>query len=317
MGKAENLKKYISQKNCLKIICGANNEDYSEIKKLVALYSMAGCTFFDINASSGAYEAVVEGLKITNCFDDFHFICLSIGVDDDIHFSKCFIDDNLCKKCAICEKICPQNAIVDCKIIEKKCIGCSRCLKSCSFNAIKSYQTKNNIDEISNLLLCADCVEFHISSSNQDEIKSKWKKIISKYRGLISVCINRAVFDENTLLDLLNYLFQSYPNIMIQADGKPMSGSVNDYNTTLQAVAFADLLRKSKITCPIFVSGGTNSKTKDLLNLTQVDVDGISVGSYARKIVRKYIERSDFFSNKDVFNEALAVAKNFVNQIIR
>ena len=71
MGKAENLKKYISQKNCLKIICGANNEDYSEIKKLVALYSMAGCTFFDINASSGAYEAVVEGLKITNCFDSY------------------------------------------------------------------------------------------------------------------------------------------------------------------------------------------------------------------------------------------------------
>lgn len=315
MSKFLNLKKYLDKKNCLKIICGANNEDYDEIKKIVALYSKAGCRFFDINASYEAYNSSLEGLKFSNCLDDNHFICISVGADDDVHFRKCLIDEKTCNKCGLCADNCLQKAISDFKINEKKCIGCGICMENCPSGAILSYQTGKDFNEFNDLFLKVDCVEFHISSSNIDEIKAKWQNLISSFDGLISICINRAIFSEKSMFELIHYLIKTHPDIMIQADGKSMSGSCDDYNTTLQAVAFGDLLKKTQINCPIFISGGTNSKTKELLNILSVDIDGISIGSYARKIVKDYIERDDFWNNKDVFYAALEIAKKFVYKI--
>ena len=39
------------EKKAFKLVCGAGNEDAEEIEKLVALYSKAGCNFFDICTS--------------------------------------------------------------------------------------------------------------------------------------------------------------------------------------------------------------------------------------------------------------------------
>ena len=106
------------------------------------------------------------------------------------------------------------------------------------------------------------------------------------------------------------------PNrVMIQADGAPMSGGKDDYNTTLQAVACADIIIKSDINCPVIMSGGTNSKTMEFANLCNVDVSGVAIGSYARKIVKDYISKENFLSNKEEFNKALIVAKNLVNTV--
>ena len=43
--------------------------------------------------------------------------------------------------------------------------------------------------------------------------------------------------------------------------------------------------------------------------------NGIAIGTYARKIVSKYIEREDFLRNKYIFNEALNIAKNLVDSV--
>ena len=312
MIKAQNLVNYLASKNCLKIICGANNENYDEIKKIVALYSSAGCKFFDINASKEAILAAIEGLKYSNCYDSEHFICVSVGTKDDVHFKKCKINIDLCKKCGICQKICPQNAIEDLKIDEKKCIGCLKCKNACPVGAVSDFCIEKDFDDYFDLFPLVDCVEYHISTPNPDEIMQKWHKLIENYKGLISICINRSIFDEKTTLDLIKKMIDICPNSMIQADGKPMSGNNNEYNTTLQALAFADLILKSKINCPVFLSGGTNLKTKELLKLFSIDAAGISIGSYARKIVKDYINLDDFLQNKNKFNEALVIAKEFV-----
>lgn len=39
------LKELLEAKKCFKLVCGAGNEDASEVEKLVALYSAAGCKF--------------------------------------------------------------------------------------------------------------------------------------------------------------------------------------------------------------------------------------------------------------------------------
>ena len=44
------LKDLFEQKKCFKLVCGAGNEDIDEVEKLVTIYSLAGCNFFDVCA---------------------------------------------------------------------------------------------------------------------------------------------------------------------------------------------------------------------------------------------------------------------------
>ena len=63
------------------------------------------------------------------------------------------------------------------------------------------------------------------------------------------------------------------------------------------------------------LSGGTNSKTAELAKLCGINYNGIAVGTFARKIVSKYIERKDFLQNKYVFEDALKIAKALVETV--
>ena len=51
------------------------------------------------------------------------------------------IEAEICNGCNICQKKCPENAIIGSIklphfIIESKCTGCGICFDSCKFNAI-------------------------------------------------------------------------------------------------------------------------------------------------------------------------------------
>ena len=120
----------------------------------------------------------------------------------------------------------------------------------------------------------------------------------------------------------------SKDKLIVQADGIPMSGGENDYNTTLQAIACADIINKKfnmrknvkekienggkamisskkvyrenghKLGVYILVSGGTNEHSKKLANTTNVRVNGVSIGTYARDIIHKEISKKDFLKKK-------------------
>ena len=72
-------------------------------------------------------------------------------------------------------------------------------------------------------------------------------------------------------------------------------------------------MQDAKLPVYLMLSGGTNSKTAELAKLCGIKYNGIAVGTFARKIVKKYIERDDFLRNQTVFNEALAIAQQFVS----
>lgn len=310
------LEKYIKSNNCFKLILGAGNEDFEQIERFVALYSLAGCVFFDINASVAAINAVYKGFLLS---ERQGYICASIGVKDDIHFSKCKINNVICTNCKKCTSVCLQNAIVESDkfltIDERKCIGCNKCKEICPFSSIDSYQKEidftNTVDIIKDSV---DCIEFHISSQNYDEIYKKWEYLTDNYSGYLSIAINRVEYGDNKIKEILNNLLKiRRENVMIQADGAPMSGGIDDYKTTLQAVACADIIRKTVSDIPIIVSGGTNLHTRKLLNICNIDIQGIAIGSLARKAVSNYIARNDFYKNKEVFNKALEIAKNIID----
>lgn len=304
---------YLKQNKVFKLVCGAGNENAQEVEKLVELYSKAGCNIFDVSANIDVVKAAKNGLKKAG-IDEDRFICVSIGIKGDPHLNKAFIDLNKCKGCLKCFSICPQSAISSkCIVDNSKCIGCSKCQKICIADAItmKSYPTdlKTVLPEI--IKEGVDCLEFHAITDDEKEVDDKWKLLNSLYSGVLSICVDRAKLSNEALVRRLNRMLsirEPYTTI-IQADGAPMSGGKDDYRTTLQAVATAELLQKEKLPAFTLLSGGTNSKTAELAKQCEVDFTGVAIGSYARYIVK------DYLCGKMSFGEALKIAEDLVNSV--
>lgn len=308
----------LKNKECFKLVCGAGNEDVDEIEKLVALYSKAGCKFFDLCAKSEIIEAAKRGVKRAKKEHEV-YLCISIGNENDQHFCKAEINQN-CINCGKCKNVCLQNAI-DIQneiytINEKRCIGCGKCINNCPANCIKFKTKSTDFTKILPPLIQKgiDCIEFHVIG-NEKELYTRWKEINTIFDGLLSISINRAVLGDTQLIETIQNLIKTrkpYTTI-IQADGIPMSGGKDDYGTTLQAVAIADVVKGANLPVYVITSGGTNSKTTELTKMCNIDIDGIAIGSYARKIVKEFTQRNDFFENEQIFNEALKIAKQLVD----
>lgn len=309
------LKSLLSSKKCFKLICGAGNEDANEVEKLVKLYSMAGCKFFDICAKPEIADAAKRGLE-----DRFGLISVSVGIKGDPHIQKAQIDYEKCKSCGKCEEICPQKAIKNCKIKYKyRCIGCGKCFSVCKNGAISFVEENADLKEIIPPLIekGIDCIELHAMNEHDDDTFEKWEYLNTIYNGMLSICTSLGNLSEKKMLDRISRMISNrkpYTTI-VQADGFPMSGGKDDYKTTLQAVATAEIVQNANMPVFIMLSGGTNSKTAELAKMCNVDYHGIAIGSFARKIVSEYVERDDFLSNKTVFDKALNIAKNLVESV--
>lgn len=305
------LKELLETETCFKLVCGAGNEDANEVEKLVALYSAAGCKFFDLSAKPEIVEAAKRGLQGRNAH-----LCVSVGIKGDPHVRKAQIDYEKCTGCHKCEEICPQKTISYCKVKKTRCIGCGKCYSVCKHGAISFASKNQNLNEILPPLIekGIDCIELHAMGENDNEVFEKWDYINSVYDGFLSICISRGHLSEAKMIERIkNMIANRKPyTTIVQADGFPMSGTKDDFKTTLQAVSTAEIIQNANLPVYIMLSGGTNSKTAELANLCGITYNGIAIGTYARKIVSKYIEREDFLRNKYIFNEALKLASALV-----
>ena len=308
------LKELLNSKKCFKLVCGAGNEDALEVEKLVALYSAAGCKFFDLSAKPEIVDAAKKGLQ-----DREGYLCVSVGINGDPHIRKAQIDYEKCVGCHKCEEICPQKTISHCKIKSARCIGCGKCFSVCRHNAITFTTENKDLKEVLPPLIekGIDCIELHTMNENEGDTLEKWNYISSVFNGFLSICTARGNLSETKMLERIKKMINKRPaySTIIQADGFPMSGGRDDFKTTLQAVATAEIVQNAKLPVYIMLSGGTNSKTSELAKMCDIDFHGIAIGTFARKIVSKYIERDDFLTNKRIFNEALNIAKQLVEKI--
>lgn len=311
------LEDLLETKHCFKLICGAGNEDCESVSRLVYLYALAGCRFFDLSANIDVINSAKNAIEKAGVKDVY--LCVSVGIKGDPHSDKALIDYNKCINCSSCESVCPQDAIQYAKVKKEKCIGCSRCSKVCPRQAISYISEAKELDEILPAITqCGiDCIEFHIIGQNKEEIYSKWNYINSVYDGFLSICISRGKMgDEELVLVLAELLKQRKPyTTIIQADGFPMSGGTDDYKTTLQTVATAEIVQNANLPVYLILSGGTNSKTSELARMCGINYHAIAIGSYARKIVKQYVERPDFWTNQNVIDDALKIAKELIKTV--
>ena len=308
------------EKKGFKLVCGAGNEDATEVEKLVTLYSKAGCNYFDLCAKPEIVDAAKRGLERVGIKED-RYLCVSVGIASDPHISKAEINQDKCIKCGNCKENCPQNAILSnqngYEINKIRCIGCRQCLKNCPSDCIEMHSKLMNMYEVLPPLLAKgiDAIELHVVGNDEEEVDEKWAAIQELFDGPLCISIERSKLGDDGILDRVSRMIKDREpySTIIQADGISMSGGKDTYKATLQAVAIAEVFQNANMNAYLLLSGGTNSKTTELAKMCEIDVHGVAIGSFARKIVREYTDREDFFENEEVFNKALAIAKNLVD----
>ena len=295
------LKNLLEEKRCFKLVCGAGNEDAQEVEKLVAIYSKAGCNFFDVCAKPEIVDAAKKGLDRAGIKEN-RYIVVSVGIDGDPHITKAVIDQEKCRKCGKCKIICPHDAIIEFdkyKVKKQRCIGCMLCYKTCPHQAIFMETQLMDYNEVLPKLIAKgiDCIEFHAISEDEFDVNEKWQIINRLFDGMLCISIDRSKLGDEKLIKRVEKMLnirEPYTTI-IQADGIAMSGNDDDAGTTLQAVATAQLFQKAKLPAYIMMSGGTNTKSTELAKACGVKPHCIAIGSYARKIVKKYLLMDNLF----------------------
>ena len=298
-----------------KLVCGAGNEDCESVKRLVYVYAKAGCRFFDLSARKEILESAKAALKLANVNDAM--LCVSVGIKGDPHITKAKINESKCIKCGNCLRNCPNDAIYSSIIInEKKCIGCGMCSKKCPTEAILMFDKDVNVKEILPYMVenGVEVLELHIMGHDKNDLASKWKVINDCNPKFASICIDRENFgNKEALLRIKEMIAYRKPyTTIIQADGIPMSGADDTFKTTLQAVAMAEIIQNANLPVHIMISGGTNSKTKELAELCNIKYWGIAIGSWARKIVKEQLAKEDFWENEEIQNFAIKIAKALI-----
>ncbi len=323
--RSEELKKIFNEKGYFKIVCGAGNEDAEEVRKLSLVYTLAGAMGIDVSANTQIVNAAVKGVDrafgVASCLGKKlatrPFINVSIGMRGDPHIRKAFISKELCISCGKCVEVCLQKAVDKTyTVIEKRCIGCGECAVVCPVKAVSFFDKRKELKSI--LPEClksgAETFELHAIIPDDESVMKDWALMNDILKdNYISVCLDRLqLSDEHILRRLFAMQKIAGDRFIVQADGVPMSGGTDSFNTTLQAVAICDMVRKNKVPAMLLASGGTNSKTGELLKLCGVDVNGVSIGTFARKIISKQIEDPKFDTDTAVLKEAVNIAERLI-----
>jgi len=330
MDRYEQLRQIFNEKRCFKLVCGAGNEDIEEVRRLSTIYTMAGTNVLDLSANVDVVNAAKRGIEIAyekasllgRDIKVRPYLNVSIGLKGDPHIRKAIIDLKLCTECGECIKACGEREAIkdDFIVIDSRCIGCGDCEKSCEFGAIDYYYNKADFEKILPKCVAAgtETMELHAITLDDDGVRNDWKLLNKLIPGhYVSMCLDRALLSNKHLVERVREAYSiAGERMIVQADGDPMSGSEDDFNTTLQTIACADIVIKSEIPVMIFLSGGTNSKTGLLAKQCEVGAHGVAIGSYARKIVKKYVTNEEFDNNLGILKEAVMVAERLISSNI-
>lgn len=324
------MNRFDAQRNILdngqffKIVCGAGNEDPEEVRRLSTVYTPAGALGIDVSANVEIVKAAGKGIdrafelaqKLDVVLKIRPFITVSVGIEGDPHVRKARIIEDKCTACGLCMERCDQQAIDSgppVHVLTMRCIGCGQCSDICPEGAVEYFTQKVDFQDI--LPQCLDAgaenIELHAVIADDDAVMQDWQ-IITKVLPdqYVSMCLDRSQLSNDHLIRRIEQaMAMAGARQIIQADGAPMSGGRDDYNTTLQAVAIADIVQKSGLPVKILLSGGTNSKTGELASLCGLRVHGVSVGTNARNLVRNEINSPDFDHNPRIVAAAVEKAR--------
>ena len=80
-------------------------------------------------------------------------------------------------------------------------------------------------------------------------------------------------------------------------------------NPSLQV---ARIIEEEKLPVYLQISGGTNQTSSAMANEAGININGVAVGSYARKLLMPYLND---LNNKGEFDAAVKIAKSLIDSV--
>lgn len=327
-----NVFEVLEQKRFFKLVCGASLTDVKMVEDLSFIFTIAGAHVIDLAPSADVILAARRGIEKAICRGRSRptptpLIMASIQIDKDPHFRKVSVDYDLCDLCGACVKVCPTEAfkIEDKQFIYKneRCYGCGICPSYCHVDALSmidaDFSPEATISEM--ILLGVKSIEFHFGVGYKklekvwDEIKSFVKKL-----ELLSFSIGSELLSDSEIEEAAKLCYKlAGKHIILQCDGAPMSGGLdkglkNGNNRDTSSLHVARIIQEENLPVYLQISGGTDENSYSRAIESGINVNGVAIGSYARKLLMPYLANLELEEN---LQKALQIAKSLVNSVCK
>lgn len=313
-----------------KLIAGASFTEARLVSRLASLYTEAGCNLIDLAPDPDVFSWVLKALEELPSEITRPALMISLDVDGDPHFRKVTVDKETCIVCQACISACPTNALqVEQDFLtvnEPLCYGCARCLPTCPVDSFSWKPSTQLAEPLLNILghPAINGLELHTETLNfepmQKLLNSLGKLLPDK---LISWCFRPKALKEQYGETHLKQRVSAYLDslalelkragalgLMLQVDGKPMSGSEEPEASHPALEAALEVLSWQLGPWPITISGGVNAYTARFLQEPHYQpIAGAAMGTMARKAVWHWL-KSDSSSPTET---ALQTARQLVN----
>jgi Fe-S-cluster-containing hydrogenase component 2 len=309
MLKQKNYLKNLADKKFHKLIIGAALKNYDAIEKFSYYFSHARADVIDISAFPHSVISAKKGIQKALAEDSSliePLIMVSVNIGEDPHFRRIKLDWDHCTECLACIPTCPANAFTATTRFNYNadlCFGCSNCLPACDFSAMEfetwSAFNPDSLHELKNL--GAKAIEIHLNNDLQafEEFYSKMPEF-----ELESFCIGSEQMTEAELIKATDSIIHQVRTkhdqvFIIQTDGIPLSGAREFYKEDKDLVSIKNAKiviehikknhKETQDSIAIQIAGGITERSLSLAKKLGVEINGVAIGSYARKALQTSI----------------------------
>ncbi|MEB3298164.1 MAG: LdpA C-terminal domain-containing domain [Candidatus Sericytochromatia bacterium] len=277
-----------------KLVCGATFADTSELAHLSTIFTLAGARLVDVAARPDAVDAALSGVRRARRLGSawlpqapVPLVMVSIGPEDDPHVRIAEKVDARCTwECPHCLNACPHGAIDEqLKIVAQRCVGCGQCVAACPEDAVQMVPTAPPapLDDLWDA--GARALELHAGTgADLAGYEGQVRAWVAR-GGVFSLSVNAVQMTVEQALETWRTVSRWMEGpMLLQADGKPISGTSGE-SSTRPALNFAQSLIEAGVP-HVQVAGGTNDLTGKLAREAGLRLGGVAIGSFARRLVR-------------------------------
>jgi NAD-dependent dihydropyrimidine dehydrogenase PreA subunit len=273
-----------------KLICGASYRNTQFVATLAQIFAEAGAHVIDVGARPELVEAARQGIAAAQVpVPGLPLIMVSVGINQDLHFLRVEKDFSRCDDRGLCVNACPHEVFVGQEIRLDNCLGCDHCVIACPTQAL-SLVPRDPLDEVqiqlqSCLAAGANALEVHTGDGGRQELSLLLERLKPLREQLQLLAFSMGAHGQSPaeiaqLAQDVRELAGS--DILLQADGKPISGRKGE-KSTLPCLELAEYLLAQELETFVQVSGGTNDLTGSLAKKRKSGIHGVGMGSFARK----------------------------------